>query len=161
MKIDTACQLNYVISVAYGIVEYKKYLENVENKWYNTVKVFVYGVTEMNKEKYLVLIDGKDKTEEIEKLEQTEKYYIIRFYNANKTYKYNFSKVVIESATQQIEFKDNQILMIDNIIISNVTKIIKYISVNILIEKKLLLEKQLRRYVIMDLKSINFWLKIK
>lgn len=125
---NTACQLNYVISVAYGIVEYKKYLENVENKWYNTVKVFVYGVTDMNKEKYLVLIDGKDKTEEIEKLEQTEKYYIIRFYNANKTYKYNFSKVVIESATQQIELKDNQIVMIDNIIISNVTKIIKYIS---------------------------------
>lgn len=29
---NTACQLNYVISVAYGIVEYKKYLENVENK---------------------------------------------------------------------------------------------------------------------------------
>lgn len=128
MKMNTACQLNYVISVAYGIVEYKKYLENVENKWYNTVKVFVYGVTDMNKEKYLVLIDGKDKTEEIEKLEQTEKYYIIRFYNANKTYKYNFSKVVIESATQQIELKDNQIVMIDNIIISNVTKIIKYIS---------------------------------
>lgn len=128
MKMNTACQLNYVISVAYGIVEYKKYLENVENKWYNTVKVFVYGVTDMNKEKYLVLIDGKDKTEEIEKLEQTEKYYIIKFYNANKTYKYNFSKVVIENTTQQIEFKDNQIVMIDNIIISNVTQIIKYIS---------------------------------
>ena len=32
MKMDTACQLNYVISVAYGNVEYKKYLENVENK---------------------------------------------------------------------------------------------------------------------------------
>lgn len=128
MKRNTACQLNYVISVAYENVEYKKYLENVENKWYNTVKVFVYGVADMNKEKYLVLIDGKDKTEEIEKLEQTEKYYIIKFYNANKTYKYNFSKVVIESATQQIEVKDNQILMIDNIIISNVTKIIKYIS---------------------------------
>lgn len=128
IEMNTACQLNYVISVAYGIVEYKKYLENVENKWYNTVKVFVYGVTDMNKEKYLVLIDGKDKTEEIEKLEQTEKYYIIRFYNANKTYKYNFSKVVIENATQQIELKDNQIVMIDNIIISNVTKIIKYIS---------------------------------
>ena len=125
---NTACQLNYVISVAYGIVEYKKNLENVENKWYNTVKVFVYGVTGMDKEKYLVLIEGKDKTEEIEKSEQTEKYYIIRFYNANKTYKYNFSKVVIESATQQIELKDNQIVMIDNIIISNVTKIIKYIS---------------------------------
>lgn len=29
---NTACQLNYVISVAYGIMEYKKYLENVENK---------------------------------------------------------------------------------------------------------------------------------
>ena len=125
---NTACQLNYVISVAYGIVEYKKNLENVENKWYNTVKVFVYGVTGMDKEKYLVLIEGKDKTEEIEKLEQTEKYYIIRFYNANKTYKYNYSKVVIENTTQQIEVKDNQILMIDNIIISNVTKIIKYIS---------------------------------
>lgn len=82
----------------------------------------------MNKEKYLVLIDGKEKTEEIEKLEQTEKYYLIKFYNANKTYKYNFSKVVIENATQQIELKDNQIVMIDNIIISNVTKIIKYIS---------------------------------
>lgn len=119
IEMNTACQLNYVISVAYGIVEYKKYLENVENKWYNTVKVFVYGVTDMNKEKYLVLIDGKDKTEEIEKLEQTEKYYIIRFYNANKTYKYNYSKVVIENTTQQIEVKDNQILMIDNIIISN------------------------------------------
>ena len=78
MKMNTACQLNYVISVAYGNVEYNKYLENVENKWYNTVKVFVYGVTDMNKEKYLVLIDGKDKTEEIEKLEQTEKYYIMR-----------------------------------------------------------------------------------
>ena len=125
---NTACQLNYVISVAYENVEYKKYLENVENKWYNTVKVFVYGVADMNKEKYLVLIDGKDKTEAIEKLEQTEKYYIIKFYNANKTYKYNFSKVVIENATQQIELKDNQIVMIDNIIISNVTKIIKYIS---------------------------------
>ena len=125
---NTACQLNYVISVAYGNMEYKNNLENVENKWYNTVKVFVYGVTDMNKEKYLVLIDGKDKTEEIEKLEQTEKYYIIRFYNANKTYKYNYSKVVIENTTQQIEVKDNQILMIDNIIISNVTKIIKYIS---------------------------------
>lgn len=119
MKMNTACQLNYVISVAYENVEYKKYLENVENKWYNTVKVFVYGVADMNKEKYLVLIDGKDKTEAIEKLEQTEKYYIIKFYNANKTYKYNFSKVVIENATQQIEFKDNQIVMIDNIIISN------------------------------------------
>lgn len=82
----------------------------------------------MNKEKYLVLIDGKEKTEEIEKLEQTEKYYLIKFYNANKTYKYNFSKVVIENTTQQIELKDNQIVMIDNIIISNVTKIIKYIS---------------------------------
>lgn len=125
---NTACQLNYVISVAYGYVEYKKNLENVENKWYNTVKVFVYGVTGMDKEKYLVLIEGKDKTEEIEKLEQTEKYYIIRFYNANKTYKYNYSKVVIENTTQQIEVKDNQIVMIDNIIISNVTKIIKYIS---------------------------------
>lgn len=67
MKMDTACQLNYVISVAYGNVEYKKYLENVENKWYNTVKVFIYGATNMNKEKYLVLIEGKDKTEEIEK----------------------------------------------------------------------------------------------
>ena len=66
MKMNTACQLNYVISVAYENVEYKKYLENVENKCYNTVKVFVYGVTDMNKEKYLVLIDGKDKTEEIE-----------------------------------------------------------------------------------------------
>ena len=82
----------------------------------------------MNKEKHLVLIDGKEKTEEIEKLEQTEKYYLIKFYNANKTYKYNFSKVVIENTTQQIELKDNQIVMIDNIIISNVTKIIKYIS---------------------------------
>lgn len=82
----------------------------------------------MNKEKHLVLIDGKEKTEEIEKLEQTEKYYLIKFYNANKTYKYNFSKVVTENTTQQIELKDNQIVMIDNIIISNVTKIIKYIS---------------------------------
>lgn len=92
------------------------------------VKVFIYGATDMNKEKHLVLIDGKEKTEEIEKLEQTEKYYLIKFYNANKTYKYNFSKVVIENTTQQIELKDNQIVMIDNIIISNVTKIIKYIS---------------------------------
>lgn len=82
----------------------------------------------MNKEKHLVLIDGKEKTEEIEKLEQTEKYYLIKFYNANKTYKYNFSKVVTENTTQQIELKDNQIVMVDNIIISNVTKIIKYIS---------------------------------
>lgn len=32
MKMNTACQLNYVISVAYENVEYKKYLENVENK---------------------------------------------------------------------------------------------------------------------------------
>ena len=119
---DTACQLNHVISVAYENAEYKKYLENVKNKWYNTVNVFIYGVIDMNKEKYLVLIEGKDKTEEIEKLEQTEKYYIIKFYNANKTYKYNFSKVVIESATQQIELKDNQIVMIDNIIISMVSQ---------------------------------------
>jgi len=29
---NTACQLNYVISVAYENVEYKKYLENIENK---------------------------------------------------------------------------------------------------------------------------------
>ena len=52
MKMNTACQLNYVISVAYENAEYKKYLENVENKWYNTVKVFVYGVADINKEKY-------------------------------------------------------------------------------------------------------------
>lgn len=32
MKMNTACQLNYVISVAYENVEYKKYLENIENK---------------------------------------------------------------------------------------------------------------------------------
>lgn len=29
---NIACQLNYVISVAYENVEYKKYLENIENK---------------------------------------------------------------------------------------------------------------------------------
>ena len=28
------------------------------------VKVFIYGATDMNKEKHLVLIDGKEKTEE-------------------------------------------------------------------------------------------------
>ena len=54
----------------------------------------------MNKEKHLVLIDGKEKTEEIEKLEQTEKYYLIKFYNANKTYKYTHGfGTVITSAT--------------------------------------------------------------
>lgn len=69
----------------------KKNLEMFKIKWYNMVKVFIYGATDMNKEKHLVLIDGKEKTEEIEKLEQTEKYYLIKFYNA-QTYKYTFQK---------------------------------------------------------------------
>lgn len=70
MNLYTACQLNYVISVAYGNMEYKNNLENVENKWYNTVKVFVYRVTDMNKEK--IFSDSREKLTDINKIKVLE-----------------------------------------------------------------------------------------
>ena len=82
----------------------------------------------MNKDEYLILLDGKEKTNEIKKITKTEKYYIIEFYNSEKTYKYNFSKVLCEKKSQILLIKENQIVLLNDTIISDVTKIIRYES---------------------------------
>ena len=54
------------------------------------------------------------------------KYYNIEFYNSEKKYKYNFSKVLIEKRTGILLIKENQIVLLNDIIFSNVDKILKY-----------------------------------
>lgn len=80
----------------------------------------------MNKEICLILLDGKEKTNEIKNVSMNEKYYNIEFYNSEKKYNYNFSKVLIEKRTGILLIKENQIVLLNDIIFSNVDKILKY-----------------------------------
>lgn len=102
-----------------------KELENNENKCYNTKNDERWSKN-MNKEICLILLDGKEKTNEIKNVSMNEKYYNIEFYNSEKKYNYNFSKVLIEKRTGILLIKENQIVLLNDIIFSNVDKILKY-----------------------------------
>jgi len=76
----------------------------------------------MDKNRYLILIDNKDKTEDIEQLDFQSDYANIKFINNDTVYKYKKHRVVQLELLEELDPSD-YILHLDEKLLSNIIKI--------------------------------------
>jgi len=74
----------------------------------------------------LVLVKGKNRTEDIEYIEETERLFNIKYYNNDKIYRFYKLDVEIDKYIGEIILEENQVVYVNDFPFNNVSKMLVY-----------------------------------